>query len=158
VEEIGGDLRGIDPFGPQTRHDTQSVVYRNYGCGAGNLVCSISVSGDVNPCSFLGSSFNAANLRERSLEEIWHESHGFRTIRALPGPVDEAFETPENHAVFSGGCRARALYFNGSINAPDPWCTDQKAAVQARSQHQEKGPAVHHPLVVLEIPAARSAS
>jgi radical SAM protein with 4Fe4S-binding SPASM domain len=157
--DVGGDLRGIDSFGPHTRLETQSVVHQNYGCGAGNLVCSISVSGDVNPCSFLGPGFNAANLRERSLEEIWHDSHGFRSIRALPGPADEAFEAPDHTAVFSGGCRARALYFNGSLNAPDPWCTDQKEQAGSLQERGREGHgAVRHPLVILEIPGSRPAA
>jgi MoaA/NifB/PqqE/SkfB family radical SAM enzyme len=110
--EGAADLRNIDPFGPSVREATQSVIHNDHGCGAGSLVCSISLSGDVNPCSFLGPSYAAANLRDASFGEIWHRSQGFLAIRSLPGG------TPET---FGGGCRARALAFNGSINAPDPW-------------------------------------
>jgi MoaA/NifB/PqqE/SkfB family radical SAM enzyme len=112
------DLRSIDPFGPAAREASQSVVHNDHGCGAGNLVCSISLSGDVNPCSFLGPLYAAANLRDATFEEIWHRSQGFRAIRTLPGG------TPDT---FSGGCRARALVLNGSINAPDPWMTEREA-------------------------------
>ncbi len=106
------DLCSIDPFSPLTRQESQSTIYENHGCGAGNLVCSVSLSGDVNPCSFLGPEFTAANIRSTPFEEIWHNSHGFRSIRGLSGDDEESF---------SGGCRARALVLNGSINARDPW-------------------------------------
>jgi len=138
----GFDLRDIDPFSPRARQEGQSVIHQNYGCGAGNLVCSISVSGDVNPCSFLGPEFAAANVRDRSLADIWHNSAGFRAIRALPGgePVSDRGHT----ATFAGGCRARALAFNGSINAPDPWITGQ---VEAERRLRP----VFNPLMVLDV-------
>lgn len=117
------DLRSIHPFGPAPRAATQSVIHNDHGCGAGNLVCSISLSGDVNPCSFLGPSYAAANLREATFEEIWHRSAGFRAIRSLPGG------TPDT---FSGGCRARALVLGGSINAPDPWIAERERVLAGR--------------------------
>lgn len=141
------ELRHIDPFSPHARRETQSVIHQNYGCGAGNLVCSVSVSGDVNPCSFLGPEFVAANVRERSLAEIWHHSTGFRAIRALPGsePSSERGHT----ATFAGGCRARALVLNGSVNAPDPWI-DGQVAMERRTPE-----AVHNPLVILDVTPGR---
>ncbi|RAY17311.1 radical SAM protein [Actinomadura craniellae] len=144
MEDDGSlDLRHIDSFGPHSRQETQSVIHQNYGCGAGNLVCSISVSGDVNPCSFLGPRFVAANIRDSSLAEIWHHSAGFRGIRALPRaePSGERGHT----AAFAGGCRARALVLNGSINAPDPWIEGQVALERAAPE------AVHNPLAVLDV-------
>ncbi|MBC6460199.1 radical SAM protein [Actinomadura sp. HBU206391] len=132
------DVRHIDPFSPQARQETQSVIHQNYGCGAGNLVCSISVSGDVNPCSFLGPRFVAANVREQSLAEIWHNSSGFQSIRTL------SHTEPASGAGFAGGCRARALVLNGSINAPDPWITAQTTDTGSPG-------IVHNPLVILDV-------
>ncbi|MEU5031852.1 radical SAM protein [Streptomyces milbemycinicus] len=138
-------LHHIDPFSPHSRQETQSVIHQNYGCGAGNLVCSVSVSGDVNPCSFLGPDFVAANVRETSLAEIWHHSAGFQAIRALPhtDPASGHGQT----ATFAGGCRARSLVLAGSVNAPDPWIAEQVQA-EARS-----GSAVRNPLVILDVSA-----
>lgn len=141
------DLRHIDPFSPYSRQETQSVIHQNYGCGAGNLVCSISVSGDVNPCSFLGPEFVAANVRDTSLAEIWHHSAGFRAIRDLPH-TDPASGHGQN-ATFAGGCRARSLVLAGSVNAPDPWITEQVAA------ERTTGSAVRNPLVVFDVSARR---
>jgi mycofactocin biosynthetic radical S-adenosylmethionine protein MftC len=132
---MDADARHIDPFSPFSRNGTQSVIHQNYGCGAGNLVCSVSVSGDVNPCSFLGPDFVAANVREQSLTEIWHRSAGFARMRALP------HAEPGTGATFAGGCRARALVLNGSVNAPDPWITSHAAASAAAP----------NPLAVLDI-------
>jgi mycofactocin biosynthetic radical S-adenosylmethionine protein MftC len=147
IDDDAMHLRQIDPFGPYSRTETQSVVHQNYGCGAGNLVCSVSVSGDVNPCSFLGPGFVAASLRDSSLAEIWRHSPGFRAIRALPHA--EASSGRGNTATFAGGCRARALVLNGSVNAPDPWITDQVALERVT------GAAVHNPLSIVDVRSIR---
>jgi MoaA/NifB/PqqE/SkfB family radical SAM enzyme len=102
VDELAAlaDLRDMDPFGPRAREEAQSRVHENAGCGAGNLVCSISVSGDVNPCSFLGPDHAAGNVRRTAFEDIWHASAGFVAIRGLPGDGGTA--------TFGGGSRARS--------------------------------------------------
>ncbi len=130
------DVCSIDPFSPHTRQEAQSSIHENYGCGAGNLVCSVSLSGDVNPCSFLGPEFAAANIRSTPFEEIWHNSQGFRSIRGLSGGDEQSF---------SGGCRARALVLNGSINAPDPWIDGYRETMGRTSKR------VYQPLTVLDI-------
>jgi radical SAM protein with 4Fe4S-binding SPASM domain len=143
-EASGFDLRELEAFSPRAREVAQSVVHQNYGCGAANLVCSVSVSGDVNPCSFLGPEFAAANVREQSLADIWHRSPGFRAMRALPG--GEPASAHGNTATFAGGCRARSLVLNGSVNAPDPWI-----AAQVAEEGAEPGRPVFNPLMVLAV-------
>lgn len=126
------DVASLDPFSPLTRSESQSTIYTNGGCGAGNLVCSVSVSGDVNPCSFLGPAFAGGNIRETPFEEIWRRSAAFAEMRRpIPGGFD-------------GGCRARSLAYRGSVNAPDPW-------MEALSQGKEGR--YYHPLTVLEMSA-----
>ncbi|MCW3050916.1 MAG: radical protein [Chthonomonadales bacterium] len=112
VARDGEEVRVIDPFSPSLRTETQARTHTNHGCGAANSVCSVSVSGDVNPCSFLGSAFVANNIRNQPLSTIWREGQTFQEMRRLPGGTAETF---------SGGCRARALAFGGAVNAPDPW-------------------------------------
>ncbi len=109
LRSLTGDLHCIDPFSPQARSDRQATIFTNNGCGAGNLVCSISIRGDVNPCSFLGSQYDSGNIRERPFEEIWHQGRAFKDIR----------DTSDEE--FAGGCRARAQTLGGNIHAPDPW-------------------------------------
>lgn len=108
VASLAGDLSSVDPFGPMSRRDTQATTYTGKGCGAANLVASVSASGDVNPCSFLGAAFDAGNIRTRPFAEIWHDSIVFRRLR-------------ETHGAFRGGCRARALAAHGDVDARDPW-------------------------------------
>lgn len=109
----GAAVRGIDPFSPQARGQTSAVVQGNHGCGAGNTIATVSVRGDMNPCSFLGSAYDAANIRQRSFTEIWNHSAGFRAMRAL--------SKTKEPGRFAGGCRARALQAAGDVDAPDPW-------------------------------------
>ncbi len=121
----GGDTHSIDPFSPIARRDIQAKIHRNNGCGAANLVASISVNGNVNPCSFLGSAHDAGNLRERSFGEIWHHSAGFTGMRGMSSPTGCAScpesSTDESGDRFRGGCRARSMALAGDIDAPDPW-------------------------------------
>jgi [mycofactocin precursor peptide]-tyrosine decarboxylase / 3-amino-5-[(4-hydroxyphenyl)methyl]-4,4-dimethylpyrrolidin-2-one synthase len=109
LQRLSGDLHALDPFSPQSREAHRAHVTLNNGCGAANLVCSISVQGQVNPCSFLGTEHDAGNIRVTPFDEIWHSSAGFTRLRATAGEA------------FCGGCRARALAFNGSVHAEDPW-------------------------------------
>lgn len=114
MDRPDADLRSLDPFGPETRRPTQPQIHVSHTCGAGNHVCSISVQGDVNPCSFLGPSFQAGNVRERSFAELWNESEVMRRMR-----------TPSSNG-FQGGCRARSQALAGSADAPDPWFEEHR--------------------------------
>jgi radical SAM protein with 4Fe4S-binding SPASM domain len=109
LQRLTGDLHALDPFSPQSREARRARLTLNDGCGAANLVCSISVRGEVNPCSFLGPDHDSGNIRVTPFDEIWHASAGFTRLRAAAGEA------------FCGGCRARALVLNGSVHAEDPW-------------------------------------
>lgn len=121
----GGDAHSIDPFSPMARRDIQAKIYRNNGCGAANLVASISVNGNVNPCSFLGPGHDSGNLRQRSFGDIWHHSAGFSQMRGMSAPTGCAScpddKSSEGKNRFRGGCRARAMALSGDIDASDPW-------------------------------------
>ena len=108
--DADGDLFAIDPFSPSAREDVRGVVTPGPSCGAATTVASVSVQGNVSPCSFLGTSFESGNLRTRSFEAIWRAGHAFRRLRK-----------PENGDAFGGGCRARAQFYGGSAYAADPW-------------------------------------
>jgi MoaA/NifB/PqqE/SkfB family radical SAM enzyme len=134
----GADLRGLDPFGPETRAATQPQVHTSHTCGAGQHVCSISVQGDVNPCSFLGPVFNTGNIRETSFEVIWRTGQRMRQLRAPPG-----------EGGFAGGCRARAQTFAGSADAADPWLEEY------RQQQARAGDVPPHPGANVEVTVGR---
>lgn len=114
------------PWGPQTRIDSHSIVFSNFGCGAGNLVCSVSASGEVSPCSYLPSSYVAGNIKEEPLEHIWSKSPVFKNMRSLKR--NNFCGKCESYRICRGGCRARALSMNHSINAPDSWACLQRNA------------------------------
>jgi radical SAM protein with 4Fe4S-binding SPASM domain len=107
MDAQGEDLRALDPFSPATRAASRAQVHTTHTCGAGQHVCSISVQGDVSPCSFLGPAFHTGNVRHTPFPEIWRTGHAMRRLR--------------QPSAFQGGCRARSLAFAGSAEAPDPW-------------------------------------
>lgn len=95
-------------------------------------MASVFVPGDVSPCSFLGSSFDAGNIRTRSFEAVWRAGHAFRRLCR-----------PEMTDAFGGGCRARAQFYSGSAYAEDPW----------QAQHDGKRTVVRRlPLLGTEAP------
>ncbi len=118
------DLRAVDPFSPLSRELARSGVTEDHACGAGATVCSVSVSGDVNPCSFLGDAHVAGNVREAPFARIWREGEAMRRMR--------------RPSAGGHGCRARSLAFAGDVDAPDPWLAAGAAL-----------PEPVHPLVVL---------
>lgn len=94
----------------------QDIRASDSQCGAGQLLASVSVQGDVNPCGFLGEGFKAANIRDQTFAEIWNHNQVFLNIRQS-----------ENETTFSGGCRARSLAFHGDARASDPWHDQHEA-------------------------------
>jgi [mycofactocin precursor peptide]-tyrosine decarboxylase / 3-amino-5-[(4-hydroxyphenyl)methyl]-4,4-dimethylpyrrolidin-2-one synthase len=131
MESPGADLRTLDPFGPETRAATQPTIHTSHTCGAGQHVCSVSVQGDVNPCSFLGPAHNAGNIRTSRFRDIWRSSQQMRRMRESAGE-------------FRGGCRARAQTFAGSADAADPWFEEYE---------QGKSCGLPHPSGNMEISA-----
>jgi radical SAM protein with 4Fe4S-binding SPASM domain len=112
----GADLRGLDAFSPDSRARTQPRIHTSHTCGVGQHVCSVSVQGDVNPCSFLGPAFNAGNIRQTPFAVLWRTSQQLQQMRQ---PSAGGFE---------GGCRARAQALAGSADAPDPWFAEYQRA------------------------------
>jgi radical SAM protein with 4Fe4S-binding SPASM domain len=100
----------LGSFGPSERVASQAITYRGPGCGAANLVASISATGEVNPCSFLGAAFDSGNVRDRPFAEIWAAGQAFARLREH-----------RDGDRFRGGCRARALAAHGDAHAADPW-------------------------------------
>lgn len=118
--EADSDLFALDPFSPSAREELRGVVTEGPGCGAANTVASVSVQGNVNPCSFLGRAFESGNIRTRPFEDIWRDGQAFQRLRAQ--------QTGDR---FTGGCRARAQFYNGSAFAADPWQAQSQGADQA---------------------------
>jgi radical SAM protein with 4Fe4S-binding SPASM domain len=122
MDSPAADLHGLDPFSPQTRAATAPQIHTSHTCGAGQHVCSVSVQGDVNPCSFLGPAFNTGNVREAPFAVIWRTGQQMRRLRRQEGG-------------FAGGCRARSLTFAGSVDAPDPWMEQYAGRLAGTALH-----------------------
>ena len=138
------ELRAVDPFSPTRRTPSKSKIYENLGCGAGNTVCSISLGGEVNPCSFLGSDYVAGTIRNESFENIWHRSEVLRTMRE------------KTSADFSGGCRARSLILAGGIDKADPWVTEfgtESPSVDIDRSNRKPFNSPDHPMQIIRIEA-----
>jgi AdoMet-dependent heme synthase len=105
---------------------SQAVSLQNYpseaksrfGCPKDRL--SVSSDGWVTPCAFLGHEFREGNVRQRPLDVIWKRHLAKGELFAIN---DKCAQCP-NFALTGGGCRARALYYSGDINAPDPYCCE----------------------------------
>jgi MoaA/NifB/PqqE/SkfB family radical SAM enzyme len=139
LEEHGEDLRGLDPFSPSTRAAGGAQVHTSHTCGAGQHVCSISVQGEVSPCSFLGPSFQTGNIRKTPFPDIWRSGQMMRRMR--------------QSSAFQGGCRARSLAFAGSVEAPDPWMDEHLQA----SMLDNPGEGFWHPGINIETRSRRMA-
>jgi radical SAM protein with 4Fe4S-binding SPASM domain len=137
MDSPGTDLHCLDPFGPETRAETGPQIHTSHTCGAGQHVCSVSVQGDVSPCSFLGPGFLTGNVRRTPFPVIWRTGQQMRRMRAGDGDG------------FRGGCRARAQTFAGSAFAADPWFDEYAGA--GAGLHPGANLEVRRPLVSLPV-------
>ena len=88
------------------------------GCLAGINVCFVSATGKIFPCGYLPTL--AGDLRQESLEQIWHNSKIFKDLRditLLKGRCGVCSDVAH-----CGGCRARAFSVSGDFLAEDPGC------------------------------------
>ena len=92
--------------------------------GWGQHYLTVNPIGQVLPCpnatSIPGLQFE--NVRQQSLDKIWHESGSFNRFRGeewMPLPCREC---PERHVDF-GGCRCQAALLTGDAAATDPVCS-----------------------------------
>ncbi len=92
--------------------------------GWGRRLMLVNPSGKVLPCHAAevlpGLSFE--NVREKSLEWIWHESESFRKFRGeewMPEPCRSCDRRGEDF----GGCRCQAFLLTGNAAATDPACS-----------------------------------
>ena len=95
-------------------------ILDDFGCVAGNMVCSVSPDGQVNPCALLGPGFDTGSLAEHGLHALWSQGEAFLRLRELRGNPD--CWSCKHYDYCGGGCRARALADGRELNDPDPWC------------------------------------
>jgi mycofactocin biosynthetic radical S-adenosylmethionine protein MftC len=133
-EELAPTMQQLESFAEWLQRDSQvltgdsffsltSEKRRRMGmdmCGAAKMTCCLSPDGSVYPCAFLQEKdFLAGNIRETSLEELWHHSRVFQSLRMLEVRSCEACFRFDS---CRGGCPAVAYYHLGDPSLPDPEC------------------------------------
>ncbi len=89
-------------------------------CGAAKMTACIDPLGDVYPCAFLQApEFGGGNLKEKSLQDIWHNAPSFQRFRHLE---PDSCRTCPRFDKCHGGCPAVAYFISGDLNSPDPEC------------------------------------
>lgn len=91
------------------------------GCIAGRRLVGVRSNGDVLGCLSLGDDFVEANLRRRSLEDIWRDGGSFSRLRRK----EEALSGACAHCAFAAecraGCTAMAYSITGGVGC-NPYC------------------------------------
>jgi pyrroloquinoline quinone biosynthesis protein E len=92
--------------------------------GWGSKFMTIAPDGRVFPCpaaaAIAGMQFE--NVRDRSLEEIWHSSAAFAAFRGT-GWMPEPCRSCERKEIDWGGCRCQAFLLTGDAARTDPACS-----------------------------------
>ncbi|MGA5822852.1 radical SAM protein [Kitasatospora sp. NPDC094028] len=88
---------------------------------------AVDAYGNSIGCPYLRDFANYGNVRRMSFMETWRNP-AYRAVRAAstPGGCVECSENDENRV---GGCRSTAFAFNGTWDAPDPYCEHMNSGV-----------------------------
>ena len=90
----------------------------NHLCNAGKTGCTIGFDGSVRPCSHASQTYGSVQ-DEGGLGRAWANLQPWRTEEYIPNGCSGCFLKVQ----CSGGCRSEAFVINGSLNAPDPYCS-----------------------------------
>jgi radical SAM protein with 4Fe4S-binding SPASM domain len=97
---------------------------RLFRCGAGRRFCMIDANLNVIPCGILGT-LPCGNLREARFVDIWRQSEGLKSIRAmaeLRADVVSGCAGCVQSAVCDGGCRGDIFNATGDWLGQHPTC------------------------------------
>lgn len=111
-------VRAVQRHAGITVCQLQDRGWEGFGCPAACNKLGLTASGRLTTCAFFGQEYLGGSIRERSLEALWRD-HLTRGDMFVANPSCASCPTL---AGCGGGCRARALYYQGDINATDPHC------------------------------------
>jgi radical SAM protein with 4Fe4S-binding SPASM domain len=104
-------------------HKYNDKSWSGVACPAAFTKCGITFEGKITPCVFLGPEFIGGSIKDHSLERLWNYDAKILKLRNI-GEGCDCFGCP-NLPDRNGGCRARALYYEGSVTGKDPYCCQQ---------------------------------
>lgn len=101
-------------------HDPGERSWQTPACGVGHAMLFVDAFGNISLCPTLtrreSSNFQAGNIRENSIKDIWETSDTFKTFRNIQC---EKIEDCVQKVLCSGGCRSKAYLDTGNINGVD---------------------------------------
>jgi MoaA/NifB/PqqE/SkfB family radical SAM enzyme len=97
---------------------TEDINRKLTGCPAAMAKMGIDATGYITPCVFLGPDYKGLNIKDHTLIYLWNNDPSLQAIR------DNS--SLQHNDTKTAGCPARALYFNKSITAADPYCKELK--------------------------------
>jgi pyrroloquinoline quinone biosynthesis protein E len=91
--------------------------------GWGNVFLTITPDGTALPCHTAGmlKGITFPNVRDMSVQDIWHASPGFNHFRGDSWMKDPCRSCPEKEKDL-GGCRCQAFMLTGDAANADPVC------------------------------------
>ncbi len=113
--------------------------------GWGRDAMVVAPNGDVLPCQAATTipGLEFANVRDRSLDEIWFESDAFERFRGTDWMPEPCRSCPfDRQEIDFGGCRCQALALTGDASNADPVChisPYHSIVVEAREAAQSNG-------------------
>lgn len=92
--------------------------WEGFGCPATCNKFGITATGRITTCVFFGRKLLGGSIREHSLSTLWKEHLAQGNVFVANQQCARCPNLPAS----GGGCRARALYYHGDVNATDPYC------------------------------------
>jgi pyrroloquinoline quinone biosynthesis protein E len=92
--------------------------------GWGRQFVTIAPDGRVMPCPAAAAitTLQFENIRDKTLAEIWYDSHPFNVYRGT-GWMPEPCRSCERREIDWGGCRCQAFLVTGTAGVTDPACS-----------------------------------
>ncbi|HAW07594.1 MAG TPA: hypothetical protein DCW42_00220 [Bacteroidetes bacterium] len=98
-----------------------------FGCTGGKETCNIDFSGNFSPCAFLGKDFVVGNIKNEPFDVLWDKACQISRFKGNDGCLN-----CKKYKDCRAGCRSRALFGYGNIDAIDPFCVLTKNKVNQK--------------------------
>ena len=117
-ERVGGRMRIF--FVVPDYFETRPKACMN---GLGSVFLTVAPDGLALPChaARMLPGLDLPNVRDRSVESIWYDSHAFNRFRGQSWMKEPCRSCPQNTRDF-GGCRCQAFLLTGDADNTDPVC------------------------------------